>query len=358
MAASDIVVQGAREHNLRNVNIVLPRNHLICLTGVSGSGKSSLAFDTLYAEGQRRYIESLSTFARQFIGQMPKPNVDRIEGLSPSICISQKTAGSNPRSTVGTITEIYDFLRILYARAGTAYCPQCGERIQAQPRQLIVEQILESFTGKTVLVLAPLIRGQKGEYQSLLATLRRRGFARARIDGEVVRLDQDLRLRRHMRHDIELVVDRLEVSPAQRSRLAEAVESAIGLSDGEVMVVCEGNEATDGSQQRGTARGLVRRFSSRFACPNCQISFAQPTPQLFSFNSPEGMCQRCQGLGQVETVDPRKFIENPHRSIQQGVISALGRWKEMLPDVRYLLRRWASILEEELGYEKGALLET
>lgn len=358
MAASDIVVQGAREHNLRNVNIVLPRNHLICLTGVSGSGKSSLAFDTLYAEGQRRYIESLSTFARQFIGQMPKPNVDRIEGLSPSICISQKTAGSNPRSTVGTITEIYDFLRILYARAGTAYCPQCGERIQAQPRQLIVEQILESFTGKTVLVLAPLIRGQKGEYQNLLATWRRRGFSRARIDGEVVRLDQDLRLRRHMRHDIELVVDRLEVSPAQRSRLAEAVESAVNLSDGEVMVVCEANDAPDGSQQRGTTKGLVRRFSSRFACPNCQISFSQPTPQLFSFNSPEGMCQRCQGLGQVETVDPRKFIENPHRSIQQGVISALGRWKEMLPDVRYLLRRWASILEEELGYEKGALLET
>ncbi|HPZ83420.1 MAG TPA: excinuclease ABC subunit A, partial [Thermogutta sp.] len=255
MAASDIVVQGAREHNLRNVNIVLPRNHLICLTGVSGSGKSSLAFDTLYAEGQRRYIESLSTFARQFIGQMPKPNVDRIEGLSPSICISQKTAGSNPRSTVGTITEIYDFLRILYARAGTAYCPQCGERIQAQPRQLIVEQILESFTGKTVLVLAPLIRGQKGEYQNLLATWRRRGFSRARIDGEVVRLDEDLRLRRHMRHDIELVVDRLEVSPAQRSRLAEAVESAIGLSDGEVMVVCEANDAPDGSQQRGTTKG-------------------------------------------------------------------------------------------------------
>jgi len=297
MAASDIVVQGAREHNLRNVNIVLPRNHLICLTGVSGSGKSSLAFDTLYAEGQRRYIESLSTFARQFIGQMPKPNVDRIEGLSPSICISQKTAGSNPRSTVGTITEIYDFLRILYARAGTAYCPQCGERIQAQPRQLIVEQILESFTGKTVLVLAPLIRGQKGEYQNLLATWRRRGFSRARIDGEVVRLDQDLRLRRHMRHDIELVVDRLEVSPAQRSRLAEAVESAVNLSDGEVMVVCEANDAPDGSQQRGTTKGLVRRFSSRFACPNCQISFSQPTPQLFSFNSPEGMCQRCQGTG-------------------------------------------------------------
>jgi len=358
MAASDIVVQGAREHNLRDVSIVLPRNQLICLTGVSGSGKSSLAFDTLYAEGQRRYIESLSTFARQFIGQMAKPNVDRIEGLSPSICISQKTAGSNPRSTVGTITEIYDFLRILYARAGKSYCPECGERIQAQPRQQIVEQILHSFAGKTVLVLAPVIRGQKGEYHSLLSTLQRRGFARARIDGRVVRLDENLSLRRHMRHDIELVVDRLEVTPAQRSRLAEAVESAINLGDGEVLVVCEDGKADDGPEQGERDKDGVRRFSSRYACPRCQISFSPPSPQLFSFNSPEGMCPQCQGLGHMEIIDPRGFIKKPTRSIQQGVISVFGKWYEMSPRVRYYMREWATILEEELNYEKGTILET
>ncbi|MGQ9505364.1 MAG: excinuclease ABC subunit UvrA [Thermogutta sp.] len=358
MGASDIIVQGAREHNLCNVNVVLPRNQLICLTGVSGSGKSSLAFDTVYAEGQRRYIESLSTYARQFIGQMAKPNVDRIEGLSPSICISQKTAGANPRSTVGTITEIYDFLRVLYARTGTSYCPECGARIQAQTRQQIVEQILDSLSGKRVLVLAPVVRGQKGEFQALFSTLQRRGFSRARIDGEIKRLDENLKLRRHIRHDIELVVDRLEVTAAQRGRLAEAVESAVNLGSGEVMVVCEEDQADAPSQKVATANHGVYRFSSRYACAQCRISFAPPSPQLFSFNSPEGMCPQCQGLGQVEMLDPRGFIGKPNRSVQQGVIPFLGKWNQMGPHVRYLFRRWAAILEKEFGYQEGTVLET
>ena len=211
MAVSDILVRGAREHNLRDVDLVLPRNQLICLTGVSGSGKSSLAFDTLYAEGQRRYVESLSSFARQFLGQMPKPDVDLISGLSPSISISQKTAGQSPRSTVGTITEIYDYLRVLFARVGTAHCPQCGRELSAQSRDQIIDRIAALPEGTRLLVLAPLVRGQKGEYRDLLGDLMRQGFARARVDGKVVQLGGDLRLDRQMRHSIEVVVDRLTV---------------------------------------------------------------------------------------------------------------------------------------------------
>lgn len=223
MAASDIVVKGAREHNLRDVGLVLPRNRLICFTGVSGSGKSSLAFDTLYAEGQR-YVESLSSSARQFLGQMPKPEVDLISGLSPSISISQKTTGQSPRSTVGTITEIYDYLRVLYARVGKGHCPDCGRPITAQTRQQILEQIVALPTGTKFLVLAPLIRGQKGEYRDLFEDLLKQGFVRARVDGVAVRLTDDLHLDRQMRHNIEVVVDRLTAGPSVRTRLAEAVE--------------------------------------------------------------------------------------------------------------------------------------
>lgn len=357
MAASDIVIQGAREHNLRNVHVVLPRNRLICLTGVSGSGKSSLAFDTLYAEGQRRYIESLSTFARQFIGQMPKPNVDRIEGLSPSICISQKTAGSNPRSTVGTITEIYDFLRVLYARVGTCYCPNCGEVIRAQSRQEIVAQILETMAGKAVLILAPIVRGKKGEHRDLLAALLRRGYARARIDGQVVRLEQDLRLRRPVRHDIELVVDRLTVSPSSRSRVAEAVEGALHLSNGDVMVVLA--EESEGQEKEKSRRQQpVWHFSSRYACKRCQIGFPPPSPQLFSFNSTEGMCPRCGGLGQVFKQDISLLFGDRSRSIQQGLIQGLGKWEDLPKWPQQSLREMARRLERAMGLEKGTVLET
>src|SRR5688572_291528 len=236
MPASDIVIKGAREHNLRDVSLILPRNQLICLTGVSGSGKSSLAFDTLYAEGQRRYVESLSSYARHFLGQMPKPDVDYIGGLSPSISISQKSAGSNPRSTVGTITEIYDYLRVLFARVGQGHCPQCGREIVAQTREQILARILQFEPGTRFSVLAPLIRGQKGEYRDLFEDLLKQGFVRARVDGQTVALSDDLRLDRQMRHNIEVVIDRLVAKPDIRARLAEAVDIALKMGKGNLVV--------------------------------------------------------------------------------------------------------------------------
>ena len=239
MAASDIVIKGAREHNLRDVQLSLPRNQLICLTGVSGSGKSSLAFDTLYAEGQRRYIESLSTFARQFLGQMPKPDVDFISGLSPSISISQKSSGQNPRSTVGTITEIYDYLRVLCARVGQGHCPKCAAPITAQSREQIVDRIAALPKGTAFVVLAPVARRQKGEFRDLFEDLLKQGFVRARVDGQVVSLSDNLRLDRQMRHDIEAVVDRLVAGSATRVRLAEAVETALGLSAGHLIIATD-----------------------------------------------------------------------------------------------------------------------
>jgi excinuclease ABC subunit A len=239
MPASDIIIKGAREHNLRGVDVRLPRNQLICLTGVSGSGKSSLAFDTLFAEGQRRYVESLSTFARQFLGQMPKPDVDHISGLSPSISISQKSSGNNPRSTVGTITEIYDFLRVLYARVGQGHCPQCGAVITAQSREQIIGRI-EALPAKTKFaVLAPIVRRQKGEFRDLFDDLLKQGFVRARVDGRVVQLSDDLSLDRQMRHDIEVVIDRLVAGPTIRTRLAEAVELGLKLGEGNLIVALD-----------------------------------------------------------------------------------------------------------------------
>src|SRR5947207_5755296 len=228
MDNSTIVVRGAREHNLRNVNLELPSNRLIVFTGVSGSGKSSLAFDTLYAEGQRRYVESLSSYARQFLGQLPKPDVDYLGGLSPAISIQQKTAGRNPRSTVGTITEIHDFLRVLYARVGQGHCPQCGRPITAQTRDQIISRILAMPAGTRFLLLGPVVRGQKGEYKDLFADMLKRGFVRARVDGQVVRLTDDLKLDRRIKHNIEIVIDRLKSESPVRPRLAEAVEQALG----------------------------------------------------------------------------------------------------------------------------------
>ncbi len=236
MSAAEIVIKGAREHNLRNVDVTLPRNQLICLTGVSGSGKSSLAFDTLFAEGQRRYIESLSTFARQFLGQMPKPDVDHISGLSPSISISQKSSGNNPRSTVGTITEIYDFLRVLYARIGQGHCPQCGEAITAQTREQIIGRILTLAEGTKFVLLAPVARRQKGEFRDTFEDLLRQGFVRARVDGVIHSLADVPSLDRQMRHDIEVVIDRLVAGPTIRNRLSEAVDTALKLGKGAIVV--------------------------------------------------------------------------------------------------------------------------
>src|SRR5262245_57622727 len=240
MAASDIVIRGAREHNLRDVSLTLPRGKLICLTGVSGSGKSSLAFDTLYAEGQRRYVESLSSYARQFLGQMPKPEVDRIDGLSPSISIQQKTGGRNPRSTVGTITEISDYLRVLYGRVGQGHCPSCDRPVAAQTREQIVARILELPAGTSFSVLAPVVRGQKGEYKDLFSDLSRAGYVRARVNGQIYGLTDNLSLDRQIKHNIEVVVDRLKASSGVRGRLAEAVEQALKLGEGTVIVAPEG----------------------------------------------------------------------------------------------------------------------
>src|SRR5438552_14179489 len=245
MDNSTIVIRGAREHNLRNINLDLPRNKLICFTGVSGSGKSSLAFDTLYAEGQRRYVESLSSHARQFLGELPKPDVDYLGGLSPAISIQQKAAGRNPRSTVGTITEVYDYLRVLYARVGQGHCAECGRPITAQSREQILARIQVLPEDSRFLILAPVIRGQKGEYKDLFEDMLRRGFVRARVDGQVVRLTDDLKLKRHIKHHIEIVIDRLKVEAKIRPRLAEAIDQALVLGEGSIIIAIEA-ELVDG----------------------------------------------------------------------------------------------------------------
>ena len=360
MAASDIVIKGAREHNLRDIDLLLPRNHLICLTGVSGSGKSSLAFDTLYAEGQRRYVESLSSFARQFLGQMPKPDVDLITGLSPSISISQKSTGQSPRSTVGTITEILDYLRVLYARVGTGHCCECGRPITAQTRDQIIQRILALADGTQFEVLAPLIRGQKGEYRDLFEDLLKQGFVRARVDGTIVRLGGDLQLDRQMRHDIEVVVDRLKSGPNIRTRLAEAVELALKLGHGNLIVAPEAPEKNEASDETDASKHHVGdiRLSADYACTYCQLSFEPPSPQLFSFNSPRGMCPHCSGLGQIYSFDPERLIPDPSKSFQQGCFELIGRWRKLGRWRRTLYRGVADSLERHYDIASGTILET
>ncbi len=364
MPISDVIIKGAREHNLQNVDVLLPRNQLICLTGVSGSGKSSLAFDTVYAEGQRRYVESLSSYARQFLGQMPKPEVDYIAGLSPSISISQKSGGSNPRSTVGTITEIYDFLRVLYARVGQGFCPRCGRAITAQSREQILAGILALPEGTRFAVLAPLIRQQKGEYRDLLVDLGKQGFSRARVDGRVVRLSDTLQLDRHMRHDIEVVIDRLVARPSVRPRLAEAVEQALKLGHGTLIVAVEpgGEEGVRRTTQAGGAPDppAVRdiTYSADYACTACGLSFEPPSPQLFSFNSPQGMCPTCDGLGQLYTFDPALLVPDDRLSFKQGAVPLVGRWDELGRWRRHIYRGVASTIQRVHGLPEGTILET
>jgi len=364
MPASDIVIKGAREHNLRDVSLVLPRNQLICLTGVSGSGKSSLAFDTLFAEGQRRYVESLSSFARQFLGQMPKPDVDAIDGLSPSISISQKTSGQNPRSTVGTITEIYDFLRVLYARVGQGHCPGCNRPITAQTQEQIIGRILQLPQGTAVSILAPLIRGQKGEHRDLFENLLKQGFARARVDGQVVSLTDRLALDRQMRHNIEVVVDRLKISANVRTRLAEAVEVALKLGDGNLIAAVQGGSdalpaldlPADAVAQQTDSLDI--QLSAHYACTHCNRSFEPPSPQLFSFNSPQGMCPSCDGLGEVFTFDPELLVTRPDLSFQQGCFEIIGKWREMGRWRRHIFQGVAETIERLDDLEPGHLLET
>ena len=344
MANTDIRIRGAREHNLRDVSLDLPRGALICFTGVSGSGKSSLAFDTLYAEGQRRYVESLSSYARQFLGQMPKPEVDRIDGLSPSISIQQKTGGRNPRSTVGTITEINDYLRVLFARVGQGHCPNCDRPVAAQTREQIVGRVLQIPDGTAYSILAPVIRRQKGEYKDLFEDLSKAGYVRARVDGKVFPLTDRLELDRQIKHNIEVVIDRLKAGPAARPRLAEAIEAALKLGEGTVIVAFEGKP------------DLL--LSSDYACSDCGISFDPPSPQLFSFNSPQGMCPSCDGLGVRHDFDPDLLVPDPSLSVWKGAIdplgpvSAMGKWR------RHLFEGVSANLEADPGGPpKGAMLK-
>ncbi|GAA4888310.1 excinuclease ABC subunit UvrA [Saccharopolyspora cebuensis] len=312
--ADRLVVRGAREHNLRGVDLDLPRDSLVVFTGLSGSGKSSLAFDTIFAEGQRRYVESLSAYARQFLGQMDKPDVDFIEGLSPAVSIDQKSTSRNPRSTVGTITEVYDYLRLLYARAGTPHCPQCGERISRQTPQQIVDQVLEMPERTKFQVLAPVVRGRKGEYVDLFDTLRSSGFARARVDGAVHPLESPPKLKKQEKHDIAVVVDRLTVKSGAKQRLTDSVETALRLADG--LVVIEYVDLDEDDPQR------ERRFSENLACPNGHpLGVDELEPRSFSFNSPYGACPACAGLGFRKEVDPELVVPDEDLSLADGAIA-------------------------------------
>lgn len=308
-----ILVRGARTHNLKQIDVELPRNKLIVITGLSGSGKSSLAFDTLYAEGQRRYVESLSTYARQFLSMMEKPDVDHIEGLSPAISIEQKSTSHNPRSTVGTITEIYDYLRLLFARAGTPRCPEHGEDLEAQTISQMVDQVMNLAEGTKLMLLAPVVKGRKGEHLQLLAELRAQGFVRALIDGQVLELDDVAPLDKRKKHDISVVVDRFKVRDDLAQRLAESFETALNLADGTAMIHFMDGERDDIA------------FSSRFACPVCGYSLAELEPRMFSFNNPAGACPTCDGLGVQQYFDPEKLISHPELSLAEGVIKGWDR---------------------------------
>ena len=308
-----LVVRGAREHNLRNISLEIPRERLVVVTGLSGSGKSSLAFDTIYAEGQRRYIESLSAYARQFLGLMEKPDVDAIEGLSPAISIEQKTVSRNPRSTVGTVTEIYDYLRLLYARAGTPYCPTCDLPIVRQPATQIVNQLLATHEGAPVQVLAPLVRGRKGQFRDVFDRARREGFVRALVDGRVYDLREIPRLNRYENHDIAIIVDRLVIREEDRVRLSDSVETALGAADGVVQVL----ERRDGSD-------VSHLFSEHYACADCGTSFPELEPRVFSFNSPHGACPDCGGLGTTREVNGALLVGSPSLSILEGAIIPWG----------------------------------
>lgn len=310
MSSKNIFVKGAREHNLKNIDLEIPRDQLVVFTGLSGSGKSSLAFDTIYAEGQRRYVESLSSYARQFLGQMEKPDLDYIEGLSPAISIDQKTTSKNPRSTVGTVTEIYDYLRLLYARIGIPHCPVCGKEIKQQTIDQIVDQVMALPEGSKIMVLAPVIRGRKGEHVKEFEAARKSGYVRVRVDGLIYDLSETIKLEKNKKHTIEIVVDRLVIKPEIRSRLSDSIETASSLTGGLTIInVVDGKDIT---------------FSQNYACPEHGISIDELTPRMFSFNNPFGACKKCTGLGVFMKVDPDLVIPNKELSVRQGGIKASG----------------------------------
>jgi excinuclease ABC subunit A len=328
VAASErIVISGAREHNLKDVDLELPRDALIVITGLSGSGKSSLAFDTIYAEGQRRYVESLSSYARQFLGLMEKPDVDSIEGLSPAISIDQKTTSRNPRSTVGTVTEIYDYLRLLWARIGVPHCPECGAEITGQTQEQIVDRLMTLEEGTKFMVMAPVVRGRKGEYGKLMEQLRLEGYSRVRINGELRRLDEEIVLDKKFKHDVAVVVDRLVMKADLRRRLSESVEAAAGLAAGLIEIEFVDNKAPE-----------PLLFSEQFACLSCGTSIPELEPRIFSFNSPHGACERCHGLGFQRVIDPELVVPDPTLSLAEGALQPWNRgitayWKRLIAAV-------------------------
>src|SRR5690349_16753951 len=334
MAHDWISVRGARVHNLKNVDVDLPRDQLVVITGLSGSGKSSLAFDTIYAEGQRRYVESLSAYARQFLEQMEKPDVDLIEGLSPAISIEQKTTGSNPRSTVGTVTEIYDYLRLLFANIGVPHCYNCGREIASQSLERILDLVMLYPSEARINVLAPVVRGRKGEFKKELQALRQRGFTKARIDGQFRSLDEEIKLDRRRNHNIDIVVDRLIVKSGIERRLSESLETALGLADDIVVI--------------NTYEGGDQLFSRRLACVTCGISMPEMTPRAFSFNSPHGACPDCQGLGATYDFDPRLIVPDESKSLLGGAIAPWARGD------RKLVREAINKLAQTFGLDPDA----
>ncbi|MFH1036503.1 MAG: excinuclease ABC subunit UvrA, partial [Patescibacteria group bacterium] len=322
MDANLIKIRGARVHNLKNIDVDIPKNKLVVITGLSGSGKSSLAFDTLYAEGQRRYVESLSAYARQFLGIMDKPDVDRIEGISPAISIDQRKAVHNPRSTVGTMTEIYDYLRLLFARIGKPHCPKCGKEVSRQTIDQITDQVLNSGKNSEIAILGPVVRGKKGEHHGVLEEIQRAGFVRVRIDGIIYRVEEIMEklLDRNKKHNIEVVVDRLIIdNDLDKSRLVDSLETALKLGKGIVIV----NRKSQNVNSKNKFEDLI--FSEHFACEECEISMPEIEPRLFSFNSPFGACASCQGLGEKLEVDPKLVIPNPNLTLDEGAVIPWAR---------------------------------
>ena len=329
-----IKIRGANEHNLKNIDIDIPRNELVVLTGLSGSGKSSLAFDTIYAEGQRRYMESLSSYARQFLGQMEKPNVESIEGLSPAISIDQKSTNRNPRSTVGTVTEIYDYFRLLYARIGIPHCPVCGREIKKQTVDQMVDQIMELPEGSRIQLLAPVVRGRKGRHEKLLERAKKSGYVRARIDGNLYELTEEITLDKNIKHNIEIIVDRLIVRPGIQKRLTDSIENVLALAEGLMIVDVIGGEAI--------------KFSQSFSCPDCGISIEEIEPRSFSFNNPFGACPECFGLGYKMEFDEGLMIPDPSLSIDEGAIVVMG-WQSCT-DPKSFTRAILNALSKEYNF--------
>ena len=345
MASENILIKGARQHNLKNINLEIPRDKLVVLTGLSGSGKSSLAFDTIYAEGQRRYVESLSSYARQFLGQMEKPDLDSIDGLSPAISIDQKTTSKNPRSTVATVTEIYDYLRLLYARVGTPHCPTCGKVIEKQTVDQVTDKVMAHAIGDRIMVMAPIVKGRKGEFASLFKDLAKEGFSRVRVDGEVLQLSDGMKLDKKLKHTIEVVVDRIKVKEGGQSRLAEAIETATTLTQGIVLikVMEDGREDASESHSSGAlAAGGVSGeyiFSLALSCPDHDYHLQEIEPRDFSFNAPYGACPECLGLGFVQGVDPSLVVPDRSLSIEEGAICAFS------PTSNYYPQMYAAVIK-------------